>query len=148
MPAPAAPADGARGMAWRKSPQALVDLFDQAVPRGRDVERRRMFGYPAAFLNGHLFAGLHQEDFILRLPESARERAREDHGARPFEPMPGRRMREYVVLPEVLLRDRAILAAWLARSIRYVRSLPPKRPRAARTRRATRSPYSPTRRMM
>ena len=121
-------------MAWRKSPQALVELFEQALPPGRAVERRRMFGYPAAFANGHLFAGLHQEDFILRLPEPARERVTREHGARPFEPMPGRRMREYVALPEALLRDRTTLSAWLARSLRYVRSLPPKRPRAARGR--------------
>jgi len=126
-------------MAWRKSPQALVELFEQAVPPSRTVERRRMFGYPAAFANGHLFAGLHQEDFILRLPEPARERAKREHGARPFEPMPGRQMREYVALPEALLGDRVTLGAWLARSLRYVRSLPPKRPRAARARRSGRS---------
>jgi TfoX/Sxy family transcriptional regulator of competence genes len=129
-------------MAWRKSPQALVELFDRAVPRSTGVERRRMFGYPAVFLNGHLFAGLHQEDFILRLPEPARERARVDHGARPFEPMPGRQMREYVVLPEAWLHDRATLAGWLARSMRYVRSLPPKRLLAARARRSTRTTHS------
>lgn len=98
-----------------------------------------MFGYPAAFANGHLFAGLHQEDCILRLSEPARERAMREHGARPFEPMPGRRMREYVALPETLLRDRAALTAWLARSLRYVRSLPPRRPRPARARRSVRS---------
>jgi TfoX/Sxy family transcriptional regulator of competence genes len=129
-------------MAWRKSPQALVELFDRALPPSRTVERRRMFGYPAAFANGHLFAGLHQEDFILRLPEPARERAKREHGARPFEPVPGRQMREYVVLPEALLQDRATLAAWLARSMRYVRSLPPKRLLAARARRSTRTTHS------
>ena len=80
-------------MAWRKSPQPLVDLFDHALA---------------------------------------------DHGARPFE-LRGRRMREYVILPDALLRDRAALAAWLARSIRYVRSLPPKPPRAARARPSTNS---------
>jgi hypothetical protein len=71
-------------MAWRKSPQGFVDLFEQAVPPSRAVERRRMFGYPPA-----------------------RERAKREHGARPFEPMPGRQMREYVALPEALLRDPA-----------------------------------------
>jgi len=125
-------------MAWRKSPPALLELFERAVPRSRGVERRKMFGYPAAFLNGHLFAGLHQEDIILRLPAPAREHARVDHDARPFEPTPGRRMREYIVLPEALVRDRATPSAWLTRSIRYVGSLPPKRPKAARAQRSTR----------
>jgi TfoX/Sxy family transcriptional regulator of competence genes len=113
-------------MGWRKSPQPLIDLFERAVPRAGGIERRRMFGYPAAFLAGHLFAGLHQESFILRLSEPDRERARAEHGVRPFEPMPGRRMREYVVLPESLLGRPRALGAWIVRSIGYVRSLPPK----------------------
>ena len=90
-----------------------------------------MFGYPAAFVNGHLFAGLPQESFIVRLPDADRERARAQHGARAFEPMPGRRMREYVVVPEPLLGEPGELAAWLSRSIRYTRSLPPKPPKAS-----------------
>ena len=63
-------------MGWRKSPQPLIDLFERVVPHAGGIERRRMFGYPAAFLAGHLFAGLHQESLILRLSESDRERAR------------------------------------------------------------------------
>ena len=39
-------------MAWRKSPQHMIDLFDEAVPKDSRIERRKMFGYPAAFLNG------------------------------------------------------------------------------------------------
>jgi TfoX/Sxy family transcriptional regulator of competence genes len=119
-------------MAWRKSPPELVDLFERAVPQGRGIERRTMFGYPAAFLNGHLFAGLHQESFVVRLPEADRERARAEHRARAFEPMPGRHMREYVVVPEPVLGEPRTLAAWLAAAIRYVRSLPPKPPKTAR----------------
>jgi TfoX/Sxy family transcriptional regulator of competence genes len=53
-----------------------------------------MFGYPAVFVNGNLFAGLHQENFILRLSEAHRTALCSQHGAQLFEPMPGRRMRE------------------------------------------------------
>ena len=56
-------------MAWTKSPQSLIDLFDKSVPSGAGVTRRKMFGYPAAFANGNLFIGLHQNDFIMRLSE-------------------------------------------------------------------------------
>lgn len=38
----------------------LIHLFDAVLPFGPEIERRKMFGYPAAFLNSHLFAGLHQ----------------------------------------------------------------------------------------
>lgn len=106
-------------MAWRKAPPELVALFDGVVPRDPRVERRQMFGYPAAFAAGKLFAGLHQENFILKLAEPDRARLQAEHGAQPFEPMPGRRMREYVVLPAAILSDRRALNTWLARSLSY-----------------------------
>ncbi len=92
-------------MAWTKSPQSLIDLFDKSVPSSVTVSRRKMFGYPAAFANGNLFIGLHQNDFIMRLSEEDRARFSAEYGERVFEPMKGRPMREYVRLPEELLTD-------------------------------------------
>jgi len=40
-------------VAWTKSPQSLIDLFEKSVPSGTSVSRRKMFGYPAAFANGN-----------------------------------------------------------------------------------------------
>jgi hypothetical protein len=48
-------------MAWTKSPQSVIDLFDKSVPSGVTVSRRKMFGYPAAFANGNLFIRLASE---------------------------------------------------------------------------------------
>jgi len=73
-----------------------------------------------------MFAGLHQESFIVRLSEADRASAGERHGARAFEPMPGRPMREYVVLPEAVLADRRKLATYMRRALDYAGSLPPK----------------------
>ena len=42
-----------------------------------------------------------------------------------FEPMTGRPMREYIVLPKSALADRGALAAWLQRGLSYAASLPP-----------------------
>jgi TfoX/Sxy family transcriptional regulator of competence genes len=92
-------------MAWTKSPQSLIDLFDKSVPSSVTVSRRKMFGYPAAFANGNLFIGLHQNDFIVRLSEEDRTRFSAEYGERIFEPMKGRPMREYVRLPEELLTE-------------------------------------------
>jgi hypothetical protein len=41
---------------WKKSPPALIAVFDAAIAGRPGVVRRRMFGYPAAFLNGNLLA--------------------------------------------------------------------------------------------
>jgi TfoX/Sxy family transcriptional regulator of competence genes len=113
-------------VAWTKSPQSLVDLFDKSVPSGANISRRKMFGYPAAFANGNLFIGLHQNDFIVRLSEKDRARFSTEFGERIFEPMSGRPMREYVRLPEQLLADARRRAAWIKRSLQYAEAIAPK----------------------
>jgi TfoX/Sxy family transcriptional regulator of competence genes len=121
-------------MAWRKSSPELIAAFIAALPRNSQVERRQMFGYPAAFVNGNLFAGLHQEDVLVRLPEEQRTRLLKN-GGRHWEPTPGRRMKEYLLLP-VDFRP-AALARWLKHSFAYAASLRKPRPKAANKSSAT-----------
>lgn len=113
-------------MAWRKSPPALVELFGAVLPDDPRVERRQMFGYPAAFVNGNMFAGLHQESFILRLSEKDRVTMQEKEGADSFMPMPGRIMREYVAIPGHILGDKPAAKRWLKRGFTYAAALPVK----------------------
>ncbi|MFG3593857.1 TfoX/Sxy family protein [Bradyrhizobium sp. RDI18] len=113
-------------MAWTKSPQSLIDLFDKSVPPGANISRRKMFGYPAAFANGNLFIGLHQNDFVMRLSEQDRARFSAEFGERIFEPMKGRPMREYVRLPEELLADADKRASWIDLSLHYAEAIAPK----------------------
>jgi TfoX/Sxy family transcriptional regulator of competence genes len=114
-------------MSWRKSPDALVARFSEIVPSDPRVERRQMFGYPAAFVGGNMFMGLHQENLILRLPEQHRSEFHSIRGASVFEPMPGRPMREYVVVPEAMLSNSSALRVWTGRSLEYAASLPSKK---------------------
>lgn len=116
-------------MAWTKSPQSLIDLFDKSVPSSVTVSRRKMFGYPAAFANGNLFIGLHQNDFIMRLSKEDRALFSAEYGERIFEPMKGRPMREYVRLPEELLNDAGKRGPWIKRSLEYAEGIKPKAPR-------------------
>jgi TfoX/Sxy family transcriptional regulator of competence genes len=111
-------------MKWRKSSEELIRLFEEVTP-GPPATPKKMFGFPAAFVNGNMFMGLHQEDMILRLPEGSRAELLKMN-ARPFEPMPGRPMREYVVVPPSLLRDRNKLSSWVQKALEYGSSLPPK----------------------
>ena len=127
-------------MAWTKSPQALIDLFDKSVPPGESITRRKMFGYPAAFANGNLFIGLHQNDFIMRLSEKDRARFSAEYGERIFEPMKGRPMREYVRLPDELLSDARKRATWIRRSLQYAETIVAKpKPRARKQPQSVRS---------
>jgi len=111
---------------WRKSPTQLVDLFAAVLPGGPTIEKRQMFGYPCAFVNGNMFTGLHQESLIVRLAENDRLRLINEDGAEQFEPMPGRVMKEYVSLPDSILNDQSRLAEIVATAKQYAASLPPK----------------------
>lgn len=119
-------ADSKTGGKWRKSPPDLVDLFASLLADDPTVERRQMFGYPCAFVNGNMFTGLHQEALIVRLDENGRKRLIDEAGARQFEPMPGRPMREYVALPEPVLEDRDKLIEIIRSAKQFAASLPPK----------------------
>ena len=113
------------GTNWEKSPSELADTFAAEVARRPELSPRKMFGYPAAFLGGHLTTSLHGPRWIVRLAEPDR-REIGAVGARTFEPMPGRQMREYMVLPEAFVSDPGARAEWIDRAVAYVRGLPPK----------------------
>ena len=132
-------------MKWRKPPAELVDLFLSLLPDDPEVDVRAMFGSPCFFCRGNLFAAVHQESLIVRLGDDERAALRALPGARPFEPMPGRPMREYTCLPEALLSDREALEAWLARAHAYALTLPAKKkkPRTPRNRSGSRKSGPP-----
>jgi len=114
---------------WRKSPPELVQLFDQVVPEGAGITRRKMFGYPCAFVNGNMCTGLHQESMIVRLPQEDRNALIEQHGASLFKPFGSDNkmtMREYVALPPAILADPDAVGAWVMKSVQFTSSLPPK----------------------
>lgn len=114
-------------MKWRKSPPELIEKFREALHGLPDAEVRQMFGYPAAFAGGNMFAALHQENMIIRLPEGERETMLVMTGSGRFEPMPGHQMKEYAIVPPALIDRPEELAGWLARSFAYASSLPPKK---------------------
>ena len=112
-------------MKFAKSPRALVDAFDSVMP-GPPAIRKLMFGYPAAFVNGNMFAGLFGDQMHLRLGLEERDELI-SLGGKTFEPMPGRPMREYVVVPASILASHAKLSRWMARALAYGSSLPAKK---------------------
>ena len=121
---------------WRPAPEALKQVFEKAIQSFPEAEPRNVFGYPAAVVNGHMFAGLHQEDMILRLGEADRAQLLKRPGAKLFEPMPGRPMREYVVVPPPILKSATQLSNWLEKALTYTRSLPRKAPKTRKPRAA------------
>lgn len=117
-------------MSWKKASPVLCKLLDQAMARFR-CDRRMMFGAPTFFLNGNMFAGVHEDHIILRLSEKDRKALAADcEEAGSFEPMAGRPMKEYMALPEGACANSDLLQDYLKHSYDYALSLPAKKEKA------------------
>lgn len=115
-------------MAWNKAPDWLVERFNAVVPPG--IEKRQMFGYPAAMVQGNMAFGLFEEHLVMRGSEPDLHELR-NQGATPFEPMAGRPMKGWVTVPEGVVKDEGELKRWVLRSLTYAASLPAKGGKAA-----------------
>ncbi|HXT14907.1 MAG TPA: TfoX/Sxy family protein [Gemmatimonadaceae bacterium] len=111
---------------FSKPAAATLDAFERATGSVERAERRTMFGYPSLFLGGNMMACVFQDRIMVRLSEADRAAAMKIPGAKPFEPSPGRAMKEYVDFPRAVIDDPGALANWFGRAARYVGTLPAK----------------------
>jgi len=113
-------------------PRADADTrvyFDSVLPDSPEILVRPMFGNLAGFVNGNMFTGIFGATVFVRLPETDRDELLKLEGAAPFEPMAGRPMREYVVLPEAWRQNPDHARDWLTRSFNWAATLPVKEPK-------------------
>jgi len=112
-----------------RSPESDAEdktAFRRLVPDDERVTTRPMFGSVAAFANGHMFMGLFAGELFVRLSDDART-ARLAQGWHNLEPMPGKPMREYVVVPGDWRVTQDEARAWGEQALDYVVGLPPKK---------------------
>jgi TfoX/Sxy family transcriptional regulator of competence genes len=112
-----------------KLDQASVDLFKSLVPNDPRVIVRPMFGNVSAFVNGNMFFGLFGNDLFVRLSERDREELLKKKGASNLEPMKGRPMKDYVIMPKAWKDEPATIQTWVSRSLAWTSRLPAKKPR-------------------
>jgi TfoX/Sxy family transcriptional regulator of competence genes len=103
-------------------------LLRSVVPEGPGISIRPMFGNLSAFASGNMFMGVYGDDLFVRLSEPDRAELLANEGASVFEPMAGRQMKEYIVVPKSWRSDRAKLKPWVARSLKWASNLPAKEP--------------------
>ncbi len=127
------PAKGSSMPPIPKADQEAKALFESMVPDHPAVTVRPMFGNVSAFVNGNMFMGVFGPDVFLRLPEADREAVTAEGGG-PFEPMPGRPMRDYVIVPSDWRHKPDRLRRWVARSLEHVEAMPPKQPKPPKKR--------------
>jgi TfoX/Sxy family transcriptional regulator of competence genes len=99
--------------------------FSRLVPGDPSVTMRPMFGNLAAFVNGNMFAGLFGEDLFVRLPDDEAAAIRKA-GGHSFEPMAGRAMTGYVVVPITWQKKPDTVRAWVHRALTLTREMPGK----------------------
>ena len=111
-------------MEWKKAPDEIIEFINEKM-KDKKCDYRKMFGYPAYFINGNMIVGVFGDKLFLRLSDADIAKITEsckEVGA--FEPMHGRPMKGYVFLPKSVYSDNAFFDEWLTKSINYVSSLP------------------------
>ncbi len=115
-----------KGMHWERSSPELTARFEHVTDGVDGIARKKLFGEIAGFVNGNLVTGLHAGRWFVRLTGDEKAEALALPGAGPFEPMPGRPMGDYIVLPATVVDDDAALLPWLDRAVAVGRALKPK----------------------
>lgn len=109
-----------------KSPPALVERFAAVLDDYPQAARRKMLGYPAPFVGGNMATGLFADTWVVRLPGSEIEAAQAG-GAGAFEPMPGKPMKAFVVIPASDVEDDVAIRRWVERGLAHAGSMAPKK---------------------
>ena len=104
-----------------------TELFRSLVPEDDRVTVRPMFGNISAFVNGNMFFGIFGNDLFVRLSMEDREELLKKKGASMLEPMKGKPMKDYVVLPKAWKDRPETVHSWILKSLEWSGKLPPKK---------------------
>ena len=106
-------------------PADKLALYEKLVKTNPKIERKGAAN-PFTSLNGHMFTYLNQSgNLALRLPEDEREKFLKKYETTLFEAY-GAVMKEYVTVPDSLLKDTRTLQRYFQLSYEYIKTLKPK----------------------
>jgi len=106
-------------------PREVIESYDRLIATQPGVDRKGA-KIPYTSRNGHMYSYLAEPGSLaLRLAPPEREEFMARFGARLQEAY-GIVQKEYVAVPDAVLRDTATLAPYFAASLAYVSSLKPK----------------------
>src|SRR5207247_9352545 len=110
-----------------------MKLFRTLVPDDTRVTVRPMFGNLSAFVNGNMFFGIFGTDLFLRLSIEDQKELLKNKGASMLEPMKGKPMKDYVVVPGTW-RDRPeTLSSWISTAPQWSGKIRPTKPKTYRS---------------
>jgi len=103
------------------------EFFRSILPDDPRITIRPMFGNVSAFVNGNMFVGLFGNDLLVRLSDESRKELLEEKGASLLEPMKGKPMKEYVLIPKAWRNQHETVRLWVARSLNRISKMPLKK---------------------
>jgi TfoX/Sxy family transcriptional regulator of competence genes len=110
---------------FEKTSEKVLRIFDD-LTAGIDAEHRKMFGYPCLFVGGNMMCGTFSENLFFRIKVEEQDSVKKDKTVKDFEPLPGRRMKEYVSV-DATRAGMPLMKKLLKKSLDYTGSLPPKK---------------------
>ncbi len=110
-----------------RADESSKELFTSFLPSDSRVTVRPMFGNVSAFVNGNMFFGVFGNDLFVRLSDKHREELLKKKGASLLEPMKGKPMKEYVVIPRTWRTEPETVRLWVSRSLDWAGKLPANR---------------------
>ena len=113
-----------------KSPPELVERFDSVAAEFPEATRRLTFGYPCLYVGGNMISGLFESSLHVKLGPDERRELEAIPGSAQFEPMPGRPMTGFTLMPSSIIDDDRAIRHWVQRAVDYGATLPPKVPKA------------------
>jgi hypothetical protein len=106
-------------------PADKLELYEKLVSTNPKIKRKGAAN-PYTSLNGHMFSYLNPSGSLaLRLPEEEREKFLRKYKTTLFEAY-GTVMKEYVTVPDTLLKDTKKLQSYFQLSYEYIETLKPK----------------------
>lgn len=106
-------------------PKAKLEMYDKLIDSHPEIERKGVTS-PYTSLNGHMFTYLSKTGSLgIRLPRGEREAFLEKHKTTLYESY-GAIMKEYVTVPDALLKNTEELKKYLDISYEYIKTLKPK----------------------
>jgi hypothetical protein len=107
------------------APPEKVESYERLVATHPDIERKGAT-HPYTSLNGNMFSYLHPSgSMALRLPTGEREKFLEKYKTKLFEAY-GIVQKEYVTVPDALLKNTKELRKYFEMSYQYAQTLKPK----------------------
>jgi TfoX/Sxy family transcriptional regulator of competence genes len=115
---------------FAKSPPELIERFDSIAADFPEATRRLTFGYPCLYVGGNMVSGLYESSWHVRLGPDDRRELEAIPGAATFEPMPGRPMTGFTLLPPSVVDDDAAVRDWVRKAVSHGATMPPKDPKS------------------